>query len=372
MRIIFFSTYFYPYISGLTIYPLRLLNHLSKKNKITVLTFNHSENSFRILNLKFQIKRFSYLFRFSKGFISPQSLIHFWREIQKNDLVILNLPNFEGLALAILAKLFRKKIISIYHCQVDLGKNLPSKIVVFFLNLSVYLQCLLSDTIVGHVDYIDSTYIGKRFKKKIQTVLPPIEILPVSTQFMGVLKGKKKKEIWIGYVGRIAGEKGLEYLAQSIKGLKNVRLVFAGPAETVGESSYLRKIKKLLKMNNINHLFLGELSADQLGAFYKIIEILVLPSVNQTEAFGMAQAEAMVLGTPVVTSNLPGIRVPIDLTKMGLLIKPKHTNGIKRAIKTILENKKKYSNDKLIKDAQNIFDEEKVYKFYERLINEKN
>ena len=51
-----------------------------------------------------------------------------------------------------------------------------------------------------------------------------------------------------------------------------------------------------------------------MSSFYKSIDLLVLPSINQTEAFGMVQAEA-IAGTPVIAGNLPGVRIPIKLTK---------------------------------------------------------
>ena len=85
----------------------------------------------------------------------------------------------------------------------------------------------------------------------------------------------------------------------------------------------------------------------------------------------MVQVEAMLLGTPVIASNLPGVRVPIRLTKMGILVQPKNSEQITEAINKILKNKKKYSNQKLIKNASKIFDIKKVYKFYDNLIDEK-
>jgi len=124
----------------------------------------------------------------------------------------------------------------------------------------------------------------------------------------------------------------------------------------------------LLKLHKIKYLFLGNLNNKQLNSFYKSIDVLILPSINQTEAFGMVQAEAMLAGTPAIASNLPGVRMSIKLTKMGIIVEPKNTDQISQAIKDILKNKNKFTNDKLVKNAQNIFDIRKVYKFYDDLI----
>jgi len=368
MRILFFSPYFYPYISGLTIYPLRILKHLSKKNKITVLAFTKAAPR---QNQPLKVITLPYFFRLSKGFISPQSFYYFLKEVKKNDLVILNLPSFEGLGLAILAKIFGKKIISIYHCQVNLGQDIFSRIVVGCLNFATYIQSLLSDTIVGHIDYIEKTSIGKVFKKKALTTLPPVDDLPISSQYFDKLK-KLKKEYWIGFVGRISKEKGIEYLIQSIKGLKDVKLAFAGPSDVVGEKKYREKINNLLEVNKINYVFLGQLTPQELGAFYKTIDVLALPSINETEAFGMSQAEAMILGTPAIATNIPGVRLPVKLTKMGVLVRPENSKELADAIKKILKNKNQYANDVLQNQAKNLFDINRVYHFYEKIINEKN
>ena len=168
---------------------------------------------------------------------------------------------------------------------------------------------------------------------------------------------------------------GFQLFVQSINQLyidnKNIILIFAGPfgKKVVGENKYYMNIISLLKKNKIKHKFLGNLSANELTSFYETIDLLILPSINQTEAFGIVQVEAMLSGTPVVASNLPGVRVPIQLTKMGKIVAPKNPKQLSQAISEILKNKNKFNNDKLIKNAKNIFDINNVFKFYDNLIN---
>ncbi len=318
-----------------------------------------------------------YLFKISKGFISLQSIFYFLNKINKCDLVILNQPNFEGLFLAIIAKIFGKKVISIFHCQVFLEGNLLTKFVNFVLNVSMIMQLHLSDKIVVYTkDYIDSLPYFRKLLDKTVNILPPIEKSVIDKEFLSKLLKLKKNNFWIGYAGRISSEKGIEYLVEAIKILNNqdVAVVFAGPygKDVAGENNYYNKIVRMLKKYKINHSFLGNLIHEQLGSFYKMIDVLVLPSINQTEAFGMVQAEAMINGTPVIASNLPGVRIPIRLTKMGIITEPKNISQLSQAIKNVLENKNKFANINLVKNAQQFFDINKVYKFYESLINEKN
>lgn len=372
MRILFYSSYFYPYISGLTIYPLRILKHLSKKYKITVLTFSHQDNLKKKerINDNLVVKRLPYLFKISKGYVSPHSLIYFWQNAIKHDLVFINLPNFEALFLAIIAKLLRKKTIVLFHCQVVLGDSLFEKIVQFFLNLSVRFQLALADKIITYPQY-KNLY---NYNHKIKTSLPLIDTPEINDNVGKKLLNLKKNHYWIGFAGRIAREKGIEYLIQAVSQIKEspIELIFAGPygEKVTGEKEYYLKIKKLLEDKRIKYQFLGELAESELGAFYKTLDVLVLPSINSTEAFGMVQAEAMITGTLVIASDLPGVRIPISLTKMGILTQPENSDEISQAINKIFLNRQEYTNKNLVNQAKKIFDKNKIYDFYDRLFKE--
>ncbi|MEK7177796.1 MAG: hypothetical protein AAB705_03150, partial [Patescibacteria group bacterium] len=218
MKILFFSPYFYPYTSGVTTYPQKIFSYLSKKNLIEVLTFKYKKKSKTEEKINgYKIIRMNYWLQISKGFVSPQSIFNFLNKINKQDLVILNQPNFEGFLLAIIAKIFGKKIISIFHCQVFLEGNFLTKIVNFMLNASMKTQLYLSDKIVVYTrDYVNSLPYFKMFYNKILEVLPPIEKSVADKNFLNKLLGLKKNNIWIGYAGRISSEKGLEYLIDAV------------------------------------------------------------------------------------------------------------------------------------------------------------
>ncbi|PIY69298.1 hypothetical protein COY90_01410 [Candidatus Roizmanbacteria bacterium CG_4_10_14_0_8_um_filter_39_9] len=372
-KILFFSPYFYPYISGVTTYPYKVLTHLAKQNKVTVLTFKYKSNLKSCEKIEgLNIHRMNSLISVSKGFISPQSWIRFYQEVRKHDVVILNIPNAEGLPLALFAKLFGKKIISIYHCQVFLDNNLTQKFINGVLNFSVYLQLYFSTTIVAYTkNYIQSIPMIRGFVKKIKTVLPPLITEKIADSTIAdEIKIKTAGNKIIGFCGRISKEKGVEYLIEAAKNMKSIFLLFAGPygKNVAGEEIYYEKIQKRLDSSPIPYLFLGSLSGQKLRAFYESIDVLVLPSVNQTEAFGMVQAEAMCAGTPVIASNLPGVRMPIKLTKMGILVRPYDISVLSSAISSVLKNKEKYGNDLLKNKAIKLFDINTVYRFYEKLI----
>lgn len=246
----------------------------------------------------------------------------------------------------------------------------------------MYTQLFLSDIIVGYTDdYVQNTLVGKVFKNKIKTQFPPVQKLANSPELIAYSQKPSAishKPLAIGYSGRIAREKGLEYLIEAIVQLKNkhyakhtIQLLFAGPygKDVAGEERYYDEIKDLLEKNKIDHKFLGKLSGKEFAQFYQSLDVLVLPSVNRTEAFGMVQVDAMLLGTPVIASNLPGVRIPVQTTKMGRIVEPKNSTQIAQAMNEIIEHRTQYTSPQLIAHAQEVFDINKVYKFYKKLLD---
>lgn len=366
-QLLFFSPYFYPYISGITQYPQRLFSQNEIACKTTCLTF-HYESTLRKeedVNEYLTIRRMPFLFRVSKGFISLSSLHYFWNETKKTDIVVINLPSLEGIALSLIAKLMRKPLLILLHCEVQLPYSFTNSIVNAVLNCGVAFQLFLANSIVVETkDYFANKWPYTIFQSKISEILPLINNSPPDLRFKSQL-GHLKKEYShiVGFCGRVAAEKGIEVLIESVSVLKNTILLLVGPTgkKVAGEEQYYNQIKKLLETKKIPHLFLGVISPSELTSFYQSIDLLVLPSLNKTEAFGMVQAEAMIQGVPVIASYLPGVRVPIQLTKMGILLKSPTVNRLTQAIQQIFSKRELYTNNKLISNAKKIFDPKKTY-----------
>jgi glycosyltransferase involved in cell wall biosynthesis len=145
----------------------------------------------------------------------------------------------------------------------------------------------------------------------------------------------------IGMVARLASEKGAEYLAQALPRVledqPDARVLYVGQYEDVlGEEEYGRRLAPMLAELGEHWTFLGILDSEDLAAFFSICDLTVLPSLNSTESFGMVQVESMLCGTPVVASDLPGVRQPTNATGMGLTVPPADAHSLAEAILTIL------------------------------------
>ena len=88
--------------------------------------------------------------------------------------------------------------------------------------------------------------------------------------------------------------------------------------------------------------FLGVVTPVEMSAFFHESEVFVLPSLNSTESYGMVQVEAMSCGTPVIASDLPGMRIPVLKTGCGLLVPPANHEKLAEALIAILEKPERY------------------------------
>lgn len=375
MKILFSLTYYLPYLSGLTIYVARLAEGLSKKGyRVEVLASQHEKDlpsKEKIGGIK--VVRVPYIIKINKGFVMPAYLWQSFLSVRRVDRVIINLPQFEGFIVAFLAKLLGKKLLCIYHCEVELSTGLGNKLVGLLLHGANLLSLFMADRIITYTeDYARHSRFLPRFWPKLEFIYPPIPQPEVDQKLqkrLGKLTPGKKCFV-IGVAARLAAEKGIEYLLETIPLLeetldKDFIILFAAPLP-VGEEKYLQKLTPLLKKYQHYLRFAGVIPYQKMGSFYKFLDLLVLPSVNSTESFGMVQVEAMMMGVPVVATDLPGVRVPIQKTGMGIIVPPKKPEELAKAIAKIFNNKHFYTPG--VSKIGKIFNPEETIHAYNQLL----
>jgi glycosyltransferase involved in cell wall biosynthesis len=83
----------------------------------------------------------------------------------------------------------------------------------------------------------------------------------------------------------------------------------------------------------------------EIAAFYPNLDVLTVPSLNSTEAFGLVQIEAMMNGVPCVPSALPGVRQPVMMHGMGRVAKIGESDDLAACILEVLDQPDKYRGD---------------------------
>jgi glycosyltransferase involved in cell wall biosynthesis len=91
--------------------------------------------------------------------------------------------------------------------------------------------------------------------------------------------------------------------------------------------------------------FLGNLDPLEMAAYYPNLDVLTVPSLNSTEAFGLVQIEAMMNGVPCVPSALPGVRQPVLMHGMGRVAKIGDPEDLAACLLEVLDAPEKYRGD---------------------------
>jgi glycosyltransferase involved in cell wall biosynthesis len=208
----------------------------------------------------------------------------------------------------------------------------------------------IADAIVAYTqDFADHSPYLCRFAHKVRVISPPVEVPGANPEAAGAFAERLNLDDHrvIGFVARMATEKGVEVLLHAlprvIEAYPRTRVLFAGQHKNVlGEEAYARRLEPLLRQHADRWDFLGILSAEELAAFYPNCDLIVLPSLNSTESFGLVQVEAMLCGTPSIASNLPGVRQPVTQTGMGKVVPIGDANALADAIIEVLRDRPAY------------------------------
>lgn len=140
------------------------------------------------------------------------------------------------------------------------------------------------------------------------------------------------------FVGRFERRKGIHVLLNSLSFLEtSINLVIVGPHSNDEYSKeILLQIEKEKRKGKHKITYLGSASPDDLVKWLQKASIFVCPSLS--ESFGIVNIEAMSCGTPVIASDIEGIRDIIENSKDGILAPPNNPIKLAEAIQYLLEN----------------------------------
>ena len=290
----------------------------------------------------------------------------------------MHLPQFDAPGVAFRGRLYGKPAVLTYHCDLLLPPGFFNRFVNLVVKWQNNMAGILSDQIVTYTqDYADNSSYLSRYKFKLRTILPPVELPSPekgSVQTFAKTHNTSEKRPVIGMAARFAAEKGVEVLLDSLpailKKYPRAQVLFAGQYQNVmGEQSYAdRLMPRIHEYEAAGHwTFLGTLNPLQMAAFYPNLDVLVVPSLNSTEAFGLVQIEAMLNGVPCVASALPGVRMPVQMHKMGRVARIGDSASLAESIIEVLDAPEKFRGD--LVSIKKAYDPDTVASEYEDLFS---
>ena len=163
-------------------------------------------------------------------------------------------------------------------------------------------------------------------------------------------------------VARLIKEKGIFEFAEAAKHLKdecpNFKFILIAPNEEGGVDG--NKLKEYEKISNFKWIGFQK----NVREFYSLCHLSVLPSYYSEGGYPRALLEAMSFSKPVITTNLPLCRGPVENNKNGYLIKPRNSKELSFYIKKVFEDRSRYElfckNSRL--KIENEFNDKKVVK----------
>ncbi|MBM3124858.1 MAG: glycosyltransferase family 4 protein [Chloroflexi bacterium] len=378
MKILTVLTYYRPHTSGLTIYAERLARAFARRgHQVTVMTTQYdpslpSEEALEGV----RVIRVPVIARVSKGVLAPTFGLVATRLVIEHDVVHLHLPQFDAPGVAFRGRLFGRPAVLTYHCDLLLPPGMFNR----FVNLVVKFQNNMAGILANHIvtytrDYADHSSYLSRYASKLTPILPPVDLPAPAPQAVSAFardhRVEERRPV-IGMAARFAAEKGVEVLLDALPKIlekyPKAQVLFAGAYQNVmGEQAYSDRLLPRIREFAIHGhwTFLGNLDPVQMSAFYPNLDVLTVPSLNSTEAFGLVQIEAMMNGVPCVPSALPGVRQPVAMHGMGRVSEVGNAESLSQAILEVLDQPQAYRGD--IETIRSLYDPESIAQEYEKL-----
>jgi glycosyltransferase involved in cell wall biosynthesis len=409
VKILFVLTYYRPHVSGLTIYVERLARALAERgHQVTVLTSQYDRALPRMETLEgVRVVRIPVAFRFNKGVFMPRFVSTALREIRSHDVVSIHLPQVEAALASLLARLAGRKPILTYHCDLQMPPVWYGPLVDKLTYWDNLVAGWLADTIVAYTeDFARHSPFLSRFgiaegppadvgelvttgpgaagtgassaprNRKVRVILPPVVIPDPTPEGVAMLKegaALNGRQRVIGFAARFAYEKGAGYLISAIphilREFPEIRVLFAGPYKDVIGETIWDDLQPLIRQYEPYLTFLGTLNPAQMADFFRVCDVLTVASINSTESFGLVQVEAFMCGTPVVATDLPGVRVPVTMTGMGEIVPIADAAGLAAGVIKVLRDREAYVKPRT--EIMALFELQRTVDAYEKLFEEK-
>ncbi|MCW2762623.1 MAG: glycosyltransferase family 1 protein [Marmoricola sp.] len=152
----------------------------------------------------------------------------------------------------------------------------------------------------------------------------------------GADQPRERRVLYVGRVERTSRWKGLRVLVDSLVRLR--QLVPDVRLDVVGDGDDVADLRARAEQRGVGDIieWHGKVRHGELPRIYREAAVTVLPSLTESESFGMTLVEAMASGCPVVGSAVGGIPFVIHDGVDGLLVPPGDATALADALGAVL------------------------------------
>lgn len=282
-----------------------LAKAMSRYAGVEIISFGQADKTVSLNdNLKLYIFK-----RWNKSILNPINPF-FLKRLKEADIIHCHQYMIYPTKLAIiLAKILKKKIF-----VTDLGLASPNP--TWYFDWSSWIDKFLA------ISEFSGKVLGRHYARK--------EVIYAGVD-MEKYRPAAQKENKVLFVGRLRPPKGVEYLIEAMP--PDIELDIVGQPYN---NSYCRLLQKLAADKRV--MFLYDLTDRQIVSKFAKASLLVLPSLNNSELFGLVLLEAMASECAVIGTNTGGIPEIIVEGKTGFIVSPNDPVALREKIEYLIGN----------------------------------
>lgn len=200
----------------------------------------------------------------------------------------------------------------------------PAKVLLHLARIADFVGAQRVDHYIANSKWTQQR-IATYYRAESTVIYPPIDTSFFTPRALGT--GEHKQ--FFLCVGRLTPSKHFE---QAIAVCAKLSL----PLIVVGEGQELRRLRRLAGKHT---QVVGKVDQETLRSYYRQARALLQPG---TEDFGMATAEALACGTPVIAYGVGGAAEIIRHNETGLLYTPASVEGLAEAVRLFLSRQQPF------------------------------
>ena len=247
------------------------------------------------------------------------------------DLLHLHVPNTSAFSALMLHS--ARRLPWIVHWHADVAANAThGGLRLAYRFYRPWEQALLARAravIATSAPYLDASHALGAWRDKARVI--PLGIAPLSGAARAATAPWQGDALRVLAVGRLSYYKGFDVLLDALVQVPETQLVLVGDGDG---ASRLRARARAAGIEG-RVVFAGNIDDATLHALYASADVLSLPSIDRSEAFGLVLLEAMRAGLPVIASHIQGSGVGYVVRhgETGLLVPPGDTDALVAALR---------------------------------------